>query len=272
MSVADVSKSVYEVTLAKTSNALREITVEKGLDPRDFSMVAYGGAGPMFVPLVAREIGIDEVIVPQAPSVFSAWGMLMAEVVYDFSRTVIERLNTTTLDDLEKKFEALEAEADETLGAEDIRPEDRIFERSAAMRYYGQEHSVQVSAENLDSLAKLRERFETEHEAQYGHTMEDTAEIVHVRVRGRGETESPETRSEKEVSESTPTDTREAYCCAREAQVDFAVYDRAEVGPAIEIDGPAIIREPTTTIVIHSDQFATVDQHGSVVISGGDQE
>jgi N-methylhydantoinase A len=271
MDVQSASEGIYEVTRAKTSNALREITVEKGLDPRDFSMVAYGGAGPMFMPLVAREVGVETVIVPQAPALFSAWGMLMAEVVYDFSKTVVRQLDGMSVEELDGQFRDLEAEARETLAGEGIPEENRVFERSVAMRYYGQEHSVVVSADDISSLGDLESAFEMEHESQYGHTMDDPAEVVHLRVRGRGETERPEVRSEDPSEDPSPVGTRDAYCFAKERRTEFAVYERGPLGAGADIDGPAIVREPTTTVVLQSDQAASVTRYGHLLISGGEQ-
>ena len=271
MDVQSASEGIYEVTRAKTSNALREITVEKGLDPRDFSMVAYGGAGPMFMPLVAREVGVETVIVPQAPALFSAWGMLMAEVVYDFSKTVVRQLDGMSVEELDGQFRDLEAEARETLAGEGIPEENRVFERSVAMRYYGQEHSVVVSADDISSLGDLESAFEMEHESQYGHTMDDPAEVVHLRVRGRGETERPEVRSEDPSEDPSPVGTRDAYCFAKERRTEFAVYKRGPLGAGADIDGPAIVREPTTTVVLQSDQAASVTRYGHLLISGGEQ-
>ena len=86
---AEAARGVFDVLLARTVSAIREITVEQGLDPREFSMLAFGGAGPMFVPLVGRELGVREVVVPQGPSVFSAWGMLMTDLVQEYAQTFV---------------------------------------------------------------------------------------------------------------------------------------------------------------------------------------
>jgi N-methylhydantoinase A len=266
MSVTKASEGIFNVTLANTVGAIREITVEKGLDPREFTMCAYGGAGPMFAPLLARELGINEILIPQAPSVFSAWGMLMADVVYDFSQTRINVLEETDYDSLVADFEQLEQEGRETLEDEGFEEAERRFERSVEMRYLGQEHTVEVAADDVSSLEELGEQFEARHADRYGHTMDDPAEAVHVRVRAVGTTEKPELQSTDTVTDTSRTTTR-AYCFAEEAFVDFEVIDRASLAPDDTVAGPAIVREPTTTIVFHSDQSATVDEFGHIVIS-----
>jgi N-methylhydantoinase A len=270
--VTAVSRGVFEVALASAVGTIREITVEKGLDPRDFSMVGYGGAGPMFVPLLARELSARDVIVPKAPSVFSAYGMQMTDVVYDFSRTELVPLGDVTLTELEDWFRALEAEADDTLAEEGFDAPDRHTERSVEMRYLGQEHTVEVSASELSTIDELADRFANQHHRRYGHTMDDPVEAVHLRVRGVGETEKPEINHMDHENSADPyIDSQEAYCFATEEMTDFAVYRRSGLDRGRTIDGPAIVREPTTTVVFHSDQRATVDEYGNLVIAEGDQ-
>jgi len=266
--VEDASSGVFDVALANTVGAMREITVEKGLDPRDFSMVAYGGAGPMFVPLVARELDAKEVVVPQAPSVFSAWGMLMADVVYGFSQTHIAVLDDVDLATLEEAFEDLEAEGREQLSAEGIEEERQQLERAVEMRYLGQEHTVEVDADGVDSLDELAERFEAQHETRYGHTMDDPVQVVHVRVRAVGENDKPTLDPlEARSGDLEPSGTREAYCFASGEFRDFGVYERSTLAPGDEIDGPAVVTEPTTSLVFHGDQSARVDDYGHIIIT-----
>ncbi|RBI62335.1 hydantoinase/oxoprolinase family protein [halophilic archaeon] len=267
-STTDASEGIFQVTLANTIGAIREITVEKGLDPRDFTMLSYGGAGSMFVPLLAREMGVREVMIPRAPSVFSAWGMLMADVVSDVART-----HTAVLDDLAEQaaddiFADLEAEAAETLDAEGYDPERQRFERYVEMRYFGQEHTVEVPADDLESVADLGERFERRHDSRYGHTMDDPPQVVHFRVRAIGENDKPalEPVDASSSGDPSPADTREAYCFARESETSFDIYDRDQFAPGDRIDGPAVVQEPTTTVVFHSDQTAKVDEYGHVII------
>jgi N-methylhydantoinase A len=270
--VQDVSTGVFDVTLANTIGAIREITVEKGLDPRDFTMVAYGGAGPMFVPLLAREMNVGEILVPQAPSVFSAWGMLMADVVYDYSQTNIEVLENMDFEsDLDEALGALEAEGEQTLDEEGFGPDDRSFERSVEMRYVGQEHTVEVPADDLSGTEELERRFDEVHKSRYGHTMDDPAQVVHLRVRAVGRNDKPtiaEDGSDRDADAHVGT--RQAYCFAEEAECEFDVYRREGLDTGDHIDGPCIIEEDTTTITMQSDQTASIDEFGHVVITGGD--
>ncbi|MXV64058.1 hydantoinase/oxoprolinase family protein [Natronorubrum sp. JWXQ-INN-674] len=272
-SVTDVSRGVFDVTLANTVGAIREITIEKGLDPREFSMMAFGGAGPMFVPLLAREMGVEEVVVPKAPSVFSALGMLMADVVYDFARTNIEALTDLELSDLETTFDDLDAEALETLTDEGFEEDEIDLEHTLEMRYLGQEHTVEVDANGIQTIDEVSDRFEDKHEDRYGHAMDDPPEVVHQRVRAIGRNDKPPLEREDPVDGTPePIGSRDAYCFAVDERTAFDVYDRGDLRSGMSIDGPAVVREPTTTIVFHSDQTATVDEYGQLVISGGDAQ
>lgn len=270
MARIEASKGIFDVALANTVGAIREITVEKGLDPRDFTMVSYGGAGSMFVPLLAREMNAQEVLVPQAPSVFSAWGMLVADVVYDFAQTYIAVLNDIETGAINATLDELESEAAETLSAEGFTGERRRLERYAEMRYFGQEHTVEVPAGGLEDVEELSDRFEAQHERRYGHTMDDPAQVVHLRVRAIGENEKPDLESQetRSAGHAEPIGTREAYCFDVDGTVAFDLYHRDDLRPGDRLDGPAIVQEPSTTIVLHSDQVAEIDEYGHILITG----
>ena len=123
--------------LARTVGAIREITVERGLDPREFALVASGGAGPMLAPLLAREMELPEVVVPAAPAVFSTWGMLMSDLEYDLGQTVLTMLDEAALAQIEGVFAQLEGEAGEVLAAQYVAPENRVLLRRLDLHYNG---------------------------------------------------------------------------------------------------------------------------------------
>jgi N-methylhydantoinase A len=269
-SVRDAAKGVLDITAAKAVGAIQEITVERGLDPRDFTLAPFGGAGPLLGALFARELDIPEMMVPRAPSVFSAWGMLMADVVYDFSEMHIEIVDDLDEGTLESEFRALEAEALDALAAEGFDRADAQLERTLEMRYFGQEHTVDVPADDIEGTSELSDRFEAVHGDRYGHTMDDPPQVVSLRVRGVGENDKPTIeRAEVTGGEVTPVDSREAYCFAAEEMVPFDVYERAQLPPGEAVPGPAVIEEATTTTVFHSDQTAELDGYGNIVVSNG---
>jgi N-methylhydantoinase A len=269
LDVLSACRGIFEVLLAKTVSAVREITVQAGLDPREFAMLAFGGAGPMFVPLVGREMGVKEVIVPQAPSVFSAWGMLMTDIVQEYSQTILTLLDDLDMASLAESTRQLEEQAQAGLAEGGFAPDVRLIERSAEMRYFGQEHNLEVSIDGVASLDELRARFDEAHSRRYGHQMGDPVQLVNIRVRGIGRETKPElpeiaTRAGVDL---TPRARREAYCFATGAPAEFAVYSRDDLCAGDALTGPAIVEEATTTIIFFSDQSAVIDKFGQIVIT-----
>ncbi|MDH3739894.1 MAG: hydantoinase/oxoprolinase family protein, partial [Alphaproteobacteria bacterium] len=269
LDVVDACRGIFDVLLAKTVSAVREITVQAGLDPREFAMLAFGGAGPMFVPLVGRELGVKEVIVPQAPSVFSAWGMLMTDIVQEYSQTILTLLDDLDMESLADATRQLEDQAQAGLAEGGFAPDVRLIERSAEMRYFGQEHSLEVSIDGVASLDELRARFNDAHSRRYGHQMVDPVQLVNIRVRGIGreaKPELPEIAARGGVA-LEPKGTRDAYCFATGAPAQFSIYSRDDLCAGDVLAGPAIVEEATTTIIFFSDQTARIDAFGQIVIT-----
>jgi N-methylhydantoinase A len=272
LTVVEAARGVFDVLLARTVSAIREITVEQGLDPREFDMLAFGGAGPLFVPLVGREMGVREVIIPQAPSVFSAWGMLMTDVVQEYAQTLLGLIEDVGAKLLHEIAAELEKKARVDLARGGFSAADQAIERAVALRYFGQEHTLEVPLQVGDDVAGLRRRFDELHRARYGHVMCDPAQLVHVRVRGIGCNPRPQLQTiEKRKGGEllAPQSTRLAFCFARRELTEFAVYDRAMLRDGDAVPGPAIVEEPTTTLVFHSDQQAQVDRYGHLFIGDG---
>ena len=270
MDVRDAAAAIFDVTQARNLGALREITVERGRDPREFSLLAFGGAGPMLGPMLAREMGIPEVVVPSEPGVFSAWGMLGADLVHDEGRSVIEPLEALTLERLEAVFEEMGRAATESLSKQGIDPEHCDLQRRLDLRYLGQEYSLGVRIGSGESAASIRTRFDAAHLERHGHNLDGAGvEIVAVRVRGVGTmvaaalTASPEPGA----GASHQAGRRTAYDFATREMVEFAEYRRGDLVRDDLLSGPALVRDPTSVTVIHSDQRFQLDRFGHVVIT-----
>lgn len=268
----DAARGIFDILIAKTVSAIREITVEQGLDPREFAYLSYGGAGGLFVPLVAREMGAAEIIVPQAPSVFSAWGMLMTDLVQEYAQTLTGLLKDVGMEQLREEAGKLAQNARADLERGGFAPEDQKLEYEAALRYFGQEHALEITFDEGDDVAGLIARFHVAHKQRYGHQMSDPVQLVHLRVRGIGKNPRPqlETIAQRKSGAPETRASREAYCFAERRAVPFAVYDRDSLCAGDHIKGPAIIEERTTTLVFHSDQAARLDEYGHIFISSGD--
>ena len=265
--------SVFRVLVARTVGAVREITVEQGLDPRDFTLVAFGGAGPLLGPMLGRELGLTSVAVPIAPSAFSAYGMLMSDVEYDVSSTVLAPLNARTLADLDELFADLEAMSEQILADQGIKPESRTLIHRLDLRYQGQEHSLGVEVTAGSSAEQIMAAFGDLHETRYGHQMRNDGEVVTARIRAIGTVEKPMLRvvDKADGLDPRPRIIRPAYDMAREQLEPFAVYDRSSLKAGQKLNGPAIIEEGTSTTVLFSDQVLNVDPYGHLLIGGGAQ-
>src|SRR6185437_164776 len=222
LSSAEAARGIFDVLLARTVSAIREITVQEGYDPREFSMLAYGGAGPMFVPLVAREMNVREVIVPQAPAGFSAWGMLMTDLMQEYSETAVGLLSHIGMDNVGALAKRLNRKADEALAQGGFAADDRMFEWSASLRYFGQEHTLDTPLEERDDIDSLCRRFDALHKQRYGHVMTDPVQLVHARVRGIGRTPRPQLKTIPARKSGAPAAraTRKAFCFAIRATAD----------------------------------------------------
>jgi N-methylhydantoinase A len=195
MSDVEAAWGVLTVLVANCVSAMRTITVERGYDPREFTLVPFGGMGPTIAGTIAAELGIDRILVPQDPGTFSAWGMLVTDVHQEKTRTKLVSLETVTPKEIETIFAEMESEVTRDLARENFQPERLHTLRTAGMRYRGQSYEVGVtlghvaSADDLDQLAR---RFHEAHRRRYGHMAEnETIEIVNFKVTGVGEIDKP---------------------------------------------------------------------------------
>ena len=260
---------IFDVLIAKTVGAIREITVERGKDPREFSLLAFGGAGPMISPMIAREVGAVEVIVPNVPAAFSAWGMLMSDLVFEVAQTDIRLLNESIWPQVDASFAELEAKALGQLAQQGVEPTDRLTDRLIECRYVGQEHAIAVAVEAGMTAAASVRRFNELHRERYGHALTVPVQVSTLRVRATGRLEKPPLRripARTGTAAPGPARNREAYCFAQRGYCSFGVYERAELRAGDEIEGPAIIDEGTSTTVVHSDQSVVVDEYGNLII------
>jgi N-methylhydantoinase A len=268
---ATAAAGVFDVLIAKTVGAIREITVERGKDPREFSLLAFGGAGPMISPMIGREIGAVEIIVPRVPAAFSAWGMLMSDLVFEVSQTLIRPLDASAWAAVESGFAALERQALASLQEQGVAEPDRGVERLLECRYAGQEHAIALSVTPEMTAERAAARFNELHRERFGHALNAKVQIATLRVRAIGRLEKPLLKTIERASAASLTPpvraSRQAYCFARRGYQRFAVYARADLKGGHQIAGPAIVDEGTSTTVIHSDQTLTVDAYGSLLIA-----
>jgi N-methylhydantoinase A len=269
-----VAAGVFDVLIAKTVGAIREITVERGKDPHEFSLLAFGGAGPMISPLIAREVEVADLIVPRVPAVFSAWGMLLSDLVSEFAQTALRPLVDAEWPALMAIFGVLEGDADARLAEQRVDAAQRELARFVQCRYAGQEHSIEVQVGPSDDAGALCAAFNALHRERYGHALRDPVEAVTLRVRATGALEKPPLHVLPEATASVDAAAvgrRQAFCFARRQMCAFTIYLRDRLAPGHAFAGPAIVDEGTSTTVIHSDQTLVVDRHGQLVVSTAPQ-
>jgi N-methylhydantoinase A len=263
-----------QVATAAMANAVRHVTLERGLDPRDFTLVAYGGGGPLHAASVAKELSIGKIIIPNAPGHFSALGMLMADLRRDYVQTLFERMDDLEMFQLEDHFQKLEDEGRQALLASGIPPERIVFERAADMRYVGQEHAVAVrmpaNAGDESARTEIKRRFDEAHELRYSHSApEESADIVSLRVSAIGRLRKPHFAQIAQGQAMPPANSRRGartVLFEGAGAIESPVYDREKLLQGNVIAGPAIIEEVASTTVVEPGDTATVNGFGHLVL------
>jgi N-methylhydantoinase A len=265
MSPIEAAWGILRVLATNVMSAMRTITVERGYDPREFTLVPFGGMGPTIAGMVAAELGIGRILIPSDPGTFSAHGMLMTDVHQERSITRIMPVDGTTAAELDAIFAEMEARALEELLREQFPRESLQARRHAGMRYRGQSYEVTVSVSRLQGrqdLADLVQRFHDAHQRRYGHKAQaEAVEIVNFRVTAVGLIPKPRIKAFQKASASArPHETRQAYFSAS-AACDVPVFRRPDLLPGMRIEGPAIIEEKTSTTVLYPQQRTQVDAY-----------
>jgi N-methylhydantoinase A len=248
---------VIRIANANMERALRLVSVERGHDPRRFTLVSFGGAGGLHAAALAESLRIPRVLIPTNPGAFSALGVLFADVVKDYSRTVMTPIEPSQRipREVEREFTAMERQARVDLRDEGLAPSQIRLIRSLAMRYHGQSFELAIDADG-DMLAK----FHQTHLERYGHADRNRAvEIVSVRLRGVGVTEKHKIDRATKFTKYQPKPQRKAFVWLGERRKQVSVYDRAELRPGATIKGPAIILEYGSTTLAPSGWTVRVD-------------
>jgi len=268
----DVARGIVRIANANMVNALKLVSLNKGYDPRDFALIAFGGGGAMHAVQLAEELMVQKVIIPVNSSVFSAWGMLMTDLRRDFLQTKVERLDEVPAAEVAATFAAIEDEARQVCIAEGM-PEQRLrVERFADMRYRGQEHTVKVAFPggdiNADAIGEAVNRFHNAHEREYTFRLDKAAELVNYHVVMLSDIDKQPLPKLK-VSGRTLDEVQKAP-----RQVDFDehgthitdIYDWSRLEPGMEFEGPAIVEDQTTSLVVPPGKRVRMDDFGNLHI------
>jgi N-methylhydantoinase A len=273
MSVEEAAEAILAVVNENMHAALRVVSVERGHDPREFGLVAFGGAGPMHANALGRLIRSRSVIVPPTPGVMSAFGFLSSDIQNEFPETYLRTAEETPASELKTTIEGLIAEADEWLDGEGVGEEDKRFDLYADCRYHLQNIQIPCRFELKELTGEdstfLRSRFEEAHRQRYNFELPDSPlEIATVRVVGRGTIKGVSlVESENGASEdgSGPVLRNERVYFGGE-WVETPVHDRGGLRPGDKVDGPAIVVQDDTTTVIEPGYRGAVDRFGNIRI------
>lgn len=252
---ADGIVSIATVLMA---GAIRQVSVERGLDPRDFVLFAYGGGGPLHASALARELSIPAIVVPPEPGNFSAIGMLLADARVDASETFTGILDDVLATGMDGGFRGMEADTAETL-RRDFGAGDVYFERKAEMRYYGQRHNIHVPVTGLRTVAEIRAAFERDYKRRYGHADSKAPtefQALHLSAFARLRRPDIANLRRKTPPGGTPEHMRPVYFGAAGGTVETVIYDRDGLAPGFAAHGPAVIEEyGSTTLIRPGDRF-----------------
>ena len=256
LSLLEAAHGVHAVANAAMARAMRSVTTERGRDARNFALVAFGGSGPCHAAALARQMGIDNIIVPTSPGLFSSLGLLAAAQEYEFVRSLMMTTSDGAVAGLEAGFEALESEAAETLRLEGYDPAQLVFQRYADLHYAAQIHELTVPALDSGDLAALKEAFAREHLRTYGYRSDaEEIEVTNIRVIGRPDVDATSGLDMSAMGAALydtagiSQGSRKAYFGRRLGLLETDVISRAHLSAA-PIAGPVIVEEYDTTIVV----------------------
>jgi N-methylhydantoinase A len=279
LTVEAAAEGIIQVINATMVRGMRAVSVEKGYDPREFALVAFGGGGSLHASELAREAGLSAVLVPPMPGVTSALGLLVADLRYDESATFLRSLATADPAGLAAVFDELEAAARDRMRRDGV-PDDAVtVTRGAEVRYARQSHELDVMVPDgpidATTLATVRERFEEEHRRAYGFAMTDDMVLVNAQVSAVASLPKPPFEpigggdgSTGSGATAAPSPSRRRFYSGG-AWVDAEVHDRHALLPGARIAGPAIVEQPDTTVLLLPGDRGHVDAHGNLIVEIG---
>jgi N-methylhydantoinase A len=276
LEIDDVAKGILKIANSRMASALRQVSVEQGEDPRVAALIAFGGAGPLFGTLLVRELEIRKIVVPPYAGNFSAWGLLSQDVTRTAARTLLKRLDDSSLAAASSVLRVLFEELAARGGAETLDEREGSREAAFDMRYVGQEYTLTVPVSWSDSglaadATSIHDLFTRQYDRAYGHTMDVPVEVVSARAtvrlplpRGRLEPSRARGPSSDEVEASI-----EAYSFTQGEKLRFSIMSRNSLAPETKLAGPLILLEETATTYVDAEFEVRVDPTYALIITDG---
>ena len=262
----ELAEGILSIINAKMADAIRTITVKKGIDPREFSLVAFGGAGSMHAVWLAKELEIDEVIVPNDPGTFSAWGMLQTDIRRDLTVNFYKSFASLKKEKIQESFKKLKDEAIKLLAIESVKLEDMSFNLTADMRYVGQEYYVNVEIDKFIDLDKINQDFHETYKKQFGHsTPEGPLEFINLRLIAEGKIKKSNSLKNENISNISKISSRNITF--DNTKFDTKIINRSNIELNNKIKGPLVVEEETATTVIPPSYVLEKDEFGNLLIT-----
>ena len=272
LDVLSAAAGIYDVVNVNMAAGVREVTVRRGLDPRDFPLVVAGGAGPVHAAAIASELGAPVLITPRESSIFCAAGMLVCDFKHDFVQSYKARLSSMDFEELAAMWAQMAAAGLDILRGEGLSDDSASFSPALDMRYKGQwyELIVPLGAESMSSpdVATLTDAFGTMHDRLFGYRTDDMPiDVLNVRLTVVGSTPKPTMRLSDDIMETGDPriGTRQMWSSMQRSMVEVGVFDGRRMGPGATLEGPAVVELGTTSIVVPDEFDLVVDDAGSFV-------
>jgi N-methylhydantoinase A len=273
MNLQEAALGVVTIANANMLRILRLVSIERGHDPRDFTLVAYGGAGPLHATMLAEKLAIRRVIVPRIPGLFSALGLLNADVTTDFVETVMVTLTPENLDHLNAALDRLSAKADAWFQRMSVPGEKHVIRVSADLRYLRQNYELGISLPgahlSLEDIAMIQTQFHEAHMTEYGHsTPGETIQMVYMRLRAVKPLPKPNLNPLGDDTRRTVSAASDEsrFVWFPEGQMQCQVYQRDDLKAGYILEGPAIIQEKEATTLVEKQWRLRVDKFGNLII------
>lgn len=272
MDLIEAAEGILEVVNSNMIRAIKLVSVERGYDPRDFTLIAFGGAGALHAAKLAEEMEIPRVLVPYSPGTFSALGLVLADIKHDYVHTKLLSQDQVNVKELNEIYNNLEKHGIEELENEGVPHENRLLIRTCDIRYFGQAYELSVPIPSgvlaEKDIYNIAERFHKMHEQTYGHAMkDDPIEFVNYRVSAVGQLKKPNLGQDRKWKTGINSfDKKVGKAIFDGKEYNVPIFDRNSLGIGLTIEGPAIIGEMGATIVVYPGQKATVDNLKNVII------
>lgn len=274
MDVIDAAKAIRKIIDHSMSDAISQVSVERGEDPRKYTLVAAGGAGPVHVTNLAKPLGINQILISRSSSIFCALGSIIADLRHDMVKSVVSKTSQVTADQLNASFSAMNAEGNHYLDREGIAASDRYYGKSIDMRYKGQFHEVELQISEAEvsdeGIKHIVEDFHKKHEELYAYRDVVETELINLRLAAYGRVVKPKRKTMAQKSTEASKyikGSRDVFFEEKFGFVPTSIYDGDQMEAGNIVEGPAIIEQRTTTVVVPPDARLEVTEYGDYLMT-----